>query len=564
MPDRPMERIQELVREAERVIVSTNDMVKMFKYVVSEESEKAQNSRDDGIISLMKGDIAERNANLESMQDGLDQLKKLSGKLTQFYYSSKFNEMHKILEDFQDKIHNMEEETKNKKKRNDKEAKDQKNKLKSLRSQLGAMISAYRRACGLLSGLEDIDPLLVKEYLGFKGMDVDELLNDGCSHLFQFRTASKALVEKLEMTFENDGDQSLLEKKKLLSGLIATLEPYRSENMEVLESPIETLYKKLEQEYGLIRDQLSQYELAQNAISTINDASSLSKGADEKYAALGSHPVFDDDGYDSSIYLGYIARRDAVLQQISDLSVDAAQAGVNDGTYSQIYANNREDPLLKNYIGLSLDDLKKSMDDAICEVSETEQRIIDSKARLSELKGDLEECESKEPHPLSGYKVELRRLRQCIDSMNRNFDSKAGMLGELSRGNTVRSGADNDDFLELVWVYLGRRLDTIQHIGRRYTINKIDMNRRVVIAQSGSEIPFKDMGTGESQLAYLSGLLNIDDGRTLIALFDEVDHMDPDIISKIKDRMKTLCDEGKLLIGIMAAPAIGTEVEICE
>ena len=90
------------------------------------------------------------------------------------------------------------------------------------------------------------------------------------------------------------------------------------------------------------------------------------------------------------------------------------------------------------------------------------------------------------------------------------------------------------------------------------------MNRRVVIAQSGSEIPFKDMGTGESQLAYLSGLLNIDDGRTLIALFDEVDHMDPDIISKIKDRMKTLCDEGKLLIGIMAAPAIGTEVEICE
>ena len=72
------------------------------------------------------------------------------------------------------------------------------------------------------------------------------------------------------------------------------------------------------------------------------------------------------------------------------------------------------------------------------------------------------------------------------------------------------------------------------------------------------------MGTGESQLAYITGLLNSDDDRITIALFDEIDHMDPIIISKIQHQLKSLFDEGKLLIGIMAAPAAGTEVEPCE
>lgn len=197
-------------------------------------------------------------------------------------------------------------------------------------------------------------------------------------------------------------------------------------------------------------------------------------------------------------------------------------------------------------------------------VNESENKIIGINSRIVKLKYDLEEAESRDPHPLSEYQGELSKLLSCINKMILDFNSKSEILNTLSRGETVAENTDNKHFLEMVWTYLGRRLDTVQHIGLCYKITKIDMNRRVIMTESGAQIQFKDMGTGESQLAYLTGLLNSDDTRITVALFDEVDHMDPIIISKIQHQLKTLYDEGKLLIGIMAAPAIGTEVDPCE
>ena len=107
---------------------------------------------------------------------------------------------------------------------------------------------------------------------------------------------------------------------------------------------------------------------------------------------------------------------------------------------------------------------------------------------------------------------------------------------------------------------MGKKLGSIQHIGVKYPVDKIDMNRREVVS-GDLRISFSDMGTGESQMAYLLGLLNSDDPRTIIALFDEVDHMDPSVISTIQNKLKLMLEEGRLLIGLMAAPGDSVEVE---
>ena len=233
-------------------------------------------------------------------------------------------------------------------------------------------------------------------------------------------------------------------------------------------------------------------------------------------------------------------------------------------TLEQIYETCQNDILLSDYLNLPTEDILEKANEISKSVDSKNQKISDLKARVDSLNRELEEAESRASHPLSDYRNELSILQSAVNGMVRDFNEKAHMLDKLAREDTVPETEKNVDFLENVWVYLGKRLDTIQHIGNVYKIQKINMNRHSIITESGATIQFKDMGTGESQLAYLTGLLNSDDDRVTIAMFDEVDHMDPIIISKIQSHLKELYESGKILMGIMAAPGTVPEVVNCE
>ena len=533
MPDRPMERVQELVREAERIIRSTRESIDYFRYSVSDELKKAQNSRNENMIFLIRNELENKRKLLESTEDDLNQLKKMSRKVLQFYYSSEFNRLFEEKENIQEKINNLNKEKTKKEKENAKENKDYENNLRSIRSKLRILVEEYRIVCNKLENLEGLNSSDISNYKQFGNMTPETILRKGCSELYDFRKISKDLISRIETTFNNDGNAALYDKKKLLGELVTALEPYLSDNMEVLDSPVMTLYEKLEEESKSIQAQLGQYELVQNILTHMRNAYEAAKDADDKYENLGDRPILENDGNNPGIYTNLNARRDAIIQQINDIKEIAAQYGVNSDTFSTIYDECCDDILLRDYVNIPLNELKHRANDINQSMVEKNQKIIDLNSRISKLKDELDDAESKDPHPLSEYQDELRTLQSTINATIRDFDSKSNMLNSLSRGEKVSETEETKPFLELVWTYLGKRLNTIQHIGQNYKIEKIDMNCRAILTESGSKIQFKDMGTGESQLAYLTGLLNSDDERITIALFDEVDHMDPIIISII-------------------------------
>ena len=60
------------------------------------------------------------------------------------------------------------------------------------------------------------------------------------------------------------------------------------------------------------------------------------------------------------------------------------------------------------------------------------------------------------------------------------------------------------------------------------------------------------MGTGQSQSAYLTGLLNTkDDRRKIIALFDEVAMMDSVSLESIYKKFRELYESDRLIAGIV-------------
>lgn len=564
MPDRPMERVQELVREAERIIGTTKESVYSFRNSVIEELKEAQNSRDENIIFYTRSELENKKTLLSDAEDDLNQLKKLMKKVMQFYYASEFNELYAEEEKLQKMIANHLKEKAKKKKEDNKQNKDYERNLRSINNLLRLLVDEYRTSCNKLDNLEKINSSDIQNYRQFGNMTPETILRDGCSQLYEFRKVSKDLISTIENAYGDNKNLILVEKKKLLGELVTALWPYVEDDIEVLDSPVGAIYEKLDGELKAIQDQLSEYDRIQDIIAHMKKAYDAAKNADDKYENLGDRPTVDDVDEGAGFGSNLNARRNAILQRIKDSKEDAALYGVTVETYSELYENASDDIFMKNYIGMTAEELKAQAEDYSRGINSNNQKIETLKGRIAKLQNELLDYESKEPHPLSDYQKELEKLRRCLESTTLDLDSKAKMLNMLSCGQTVPENETNRFFLGLVWEYLGKRLGVIQHIGQSYEIEKIDMNLRTIFTKSGSKIQFKEMGTGESQLAYLTGLLNSDDDRITIALFDEVDHMDPIIISRIQHQLKSLYDDGKLLIGIMAAPAVGTEVESCE
>ena len=107
-------------------------------------------------------------------------------------------------------------------------------------------------------------------------------------------------------------------------------------------------------------------------------------------------------------------------------------------------------------------------------------------------------------------------------------------------------------YYEEVSKYLGSRIENFRHIDKNYNATKVDLVSGIIFTSEGTPIYLSDMGTGQSQSAYLLGLLNVkDDKRKIIALFDEIAMMDKISLEPIIFKMKQLYDDEKLLFGII-------------
>ena len=564
MPDRPMERVKELVREAERIIREKKDSADMFRQVLSDEIVNAEKSRDEDLIFLLKNELMQKKETIQTYTDDVDQFNKMSKKLYQLYYYLVLNKLYNDREDINQKIKNLDSDRTKKEKEKAKENKDYELNLRKIKSQLRLLVENYRICCNNLDRLQKIESSDIQLYLQFGSMTPETILKNGCSQLYDFRKISKDLINKIKSAYQDDSTAILSEKKKLLGELVTALEPYLSDNFEVLDSPINQVYEKLNSELQQIQTEVGEFDTVQDILERMKSAYDSAKTADSMYEDLGEPPEVESYGGESGIASGLNARRDSIIQSIRVESEKAAPYGVTSETLEQIYETCQNDILLSDYLNLPTEDILEKANEISKSVDSKNQKISDLKARVDSLNRELEEAESRASHPLSDYRNELSILQSAVNGMVRDFNEKAHMLDKLAREDTVPETEKNVDFLENVWVYLGKRLDTIQHIGNVYKIQKINMNRHSIITESGATIQFKDMGTGESQLAYLTGLLNSDDDRVTIAMFDEVDHMDPIIISKIQSHLKELYESGKILMGIMAAPGTVPEVVNCE
>ena len=108
----------------------------------------------------------------------------------------------------------------------------------------------------------------------------------------------------------------------------------------------------------------------------------------------------------------------------------------------------------------------------------------------------------------------------------------------------------------------------IAHGAKKYDVDKVDLIKKIFYTTDGRQIHFSDMGTGQSQSAYLLSQLNsaAGDNRPMVVLFDEIAMMDKNSLKPIYEKLHQLYDEGKLLAGITVMASRGGEsgIEVME
>lgn len=157
---------------------------------------------------------------------------------------------------------------------------------------------------------------------------------------------------------------------------------------------------------------------------------------------------------------------------------------------------------------------------------------------------------------LTGLQFKFRKYSQFIEIMLRASGRHAGK----DSGTPSESNDELSQYSLAVSSYLAHTLGRVRHINKTYELSSVDLLNQKIVTREGKEIRLAEMGTGQSQAAFLVSLLSRPTNRKLIVLFDEVSMLDDSSRNLVFSKIESLYKERKLLAAIIVEP--GKELKV--
>jgi exonuclease SbcC len=213
---------------------------------------------------------------------------------------------------------------------------------------------------------------------------------------------------------------------------------------------------------------------------------------------------------------------------------------------------------LQQFLSLTENQINDKISKIEKEIETKKERIKTLKVIIEQYQREKEQLEKQKPHKYESSQAMLDGLYQRTQGISSKLLSEYDANLKSVRNKRVTKNDQLNDkkikYYEEVSKYIASRIGVFRHIGTFYKASKVDLISEEIITEDGLTIHFVDMGTGESQSAYILGLLSSvkNDNRRIIALFDEIAMMDNASLKPVLAMMQRLYQENKLLIGIMA------------
>lgn len=550
IPENPVGRLNDLVGEIKEVQDNSYKKTRDLQEYVEKVSAQISSSRSDADIKRMKNDLEKYKSELEKIDISDEKIRNEA--LKGLMMSLKLEELKSKSDDSKRAYDNFKKEVKGKKG----SSSDIKNHMTNLNKKIQNMLNIR------MSFLINANRIQYSKYNQLK-KQMEKLERDPDTYIRQKRIPEEIKQEVINIKLfaksikTSDDDQEL----KLISELIRLLEPHRDKNLNLPEiGPLNKFYKILTEQFNQMNSAYDK-KMVDNIIVNADNILELMEEIDiiiSKMPPSDNDPVasFEDSSKKERLKSSYDVANRSVKNYVRDIS---GKEGI---TLANLKKKISEFNILTNneFSDKKYDDVRKIYEEQNKKYNEKESEMEGIKHNINRLERNINAEEEKGESDFLEHKDDINRLKDEIHKTVLLLNEAGRKLYAIE--NKKYSNHDkNDPFFESVWKYLGKRLRVIRHEHKEYPASKVNLIDGIIVAEDGTKIHMSDMGTGQSQLSYLKGLLSADDNRKIIALFDEVSTMTDSTLNVLLDEFQDLQKKGKLMMGMTVSPAEEIEVE---
>jgi len=560
IPSNPTARLKDLTHDLQDKHHLVGRKLNDLRQTISDVISEILNSRDpkhlesiERQISKVESDMSELSKRTRIQDEHLKRFK-------QFAYAKLFSQNHALEKRLRDKLTQLKKEQRSVKR--EKTSKDKEvTKLQAdaraeaiiVRDSRNGAYHKLKQIMGPSPRLEAWSNLNIQECL-FHPSNSD-LLSEGIEH---FKTDLLGLQMDLSRS-EN------VEQAEFYHELLMVLSGHSSLSVEIPGTD-----KKVSDLIEIIRNTLDELTPDKQRLEDVKKALQYLKHMEEalehfvktylpRIKDILKHLESDEEEFTDEIY-----RHDELIKEVTsrlnqqmktllkyrDMCI---QVGLKEEFILQCLRELEEDNELKIYSRYSEIEFNSYITDYEKRFNKDADNLLRMKEKLARLSRQKAEMLQKKTHKYQHIQSEVNALYGVVEALEQKIrvtcPERLKKLPDLR--DTTGLSDDEIAFYDSVACYLGQKVASVRHVDGEYDVTKIDMIKGVIHTVSGKMINLLDMGTGQSQGAYLQGILATNDNKKIIALIDEVAMMDTKTITPVIKRLRALYQSGKLVCGIV-------------
>jgi exonuclease SbcC len=569
IPDNPTQRLNQLTRSIKEMQQSRGSKIGLLRAHVMQVISDIKNSRDPERISQLKDSIAKTEKEKEEMSEKIKNKEDFLSVIEKYTYCRGFSEFsaeYDRVYDEKDKLEHKTKRTERQIRRASNEynllKEDATSRMRELSEKYNTVTINLRR---LLSG-EDQHLLKLWEKI-----DLNEALRSREFPDF-LKGAIKQIQVRLYGMLHNKKNEKALEEAKIWKEMIVTLEKYQTKDIIVpgvgkrISEFISMLRMANKDKESLLANAENMSSLADLITSIENDIFVIEREIFSKLREIGGvqeiEPLEDDDQNEKKI-ADLATKLTDLEEKIEYYERLCLKKDIKDPV-STLYESSliEEVTPFKTYSETQLIEKISSLQQEITEMRGT---FAGKERNLTYTRDEVERLEKKEPHKYQNKMKELVDILKTCQILEqkllRTYDKYITDIIDKQYHPDPKD-IELTKYFKMVSRYLGKRVGYIRHIEKEYQVESIDMIKEIIQTNGGKIIHLADMGTGQSQSAYLMAQLCTSDTRKMIALFDEVAMMDKISLKPIFKKLRALYEGGRLLIGVVVQ--MGPEIKIEE
>jgi exonuclease SbcC len=241
------------------------------------------------------------------------------------------------------------------------------------------------------------------------------------------------------------------------------------------------------------------------------------------------------------------------------LSKNIDEKKLERGSYQELTKDTPSDKQIDQYMSLGEQQVMDQIEMLKGEIVEKRGELSGLETVIQQYDKELQGLEKQKPHKFEAHLGQLNELLRKTDTLRQRFLSEYNtnlrdlIEGKVNKDEALRDAGKSRYYGE-VSKYLAHRMGVFRHINKMYKAKVVDLISEIIITDDAETIHMIDMGTGQTQSAYILSVLNIDaknDPRKIIALFDEIAMMDDKSLEPICAKLRELKKQNRLLLGIL-------------